>query len=130
MLLPERDRAVADALDAWARVAERLARTRPRSAIARVDGWAGMARAGWTLLDHFEQDGKQIVIASRDGLAALDSLTARERQVIGARLLGHTNKIAAHELGLSASTVRVLLARALKKLGARSLAELAQLAGD
>jgi DNA-binding CsgD family transcriptional regulator len=31
--------------------------------------------------------------------------------------MGHTNKVIAYELGLSASTVRVLLTRASRKLG-------------
>jgi len=66
------------------------------------------------------------VIAVRDRVAARASLTPRERQVLAVRQQGHSNKSAAHELGLSSSTVRVLLARGLKKLRVRTLAELAE----
>ena len=37
--------------------------------------------------------------------------------------LGHTDKVIAYELGLSASTVRVLLHRATRKLGASTRRE-------
>jgi DNA-binding CsgD family transcriptional regulator len=44
-------------------------------------------------------------------------LTQRERQVLAYAALGHTNKLIAYELGLAASTVCVLFARASTKLG-------------
>jgi DNA-binding CsgD family transcriptional regulator len=50
-------------------------------------------------------------------------LSARERQVVGLAALGRTNKEIAYELRLAASTVRVLVVRAARKLGARGRAD-------
>jgi DNA-binding CsgD family transcriptional regulator len=44
--------------------------------------------------------------------------------VVQHALLGHRNKVIAYDLGLAASTVRVLIARAAAKVGARSRQEL------
>lgn len=46
-------------------------------------------------------------------------MSPREEQVLAHAALGHSNKLIAYELGLAHSTVRVLLARASAKLGAR-----------
>jgi DNA-binding NarL/FixJ family response regulator len=45
------------------------------------------------------------------------SLTPRERQIVELVLGGRTHKEVAFELGLATPTVRVLYARAMKKLG-------------
>jgi DNA-binding CsgD family transcriptional regulator len=93
-----------------------------------LQDWRAMVSARWSLVDHFERDGKRYLVAVRNEAPApaLADLTPRERQVVGFALLGHSNKVIAYELGLSASTVGVLLARALKRLGLRSRAELAR----
>ena len=44
-------------------------------------------------------------------------LTPRERQIVDEVLRGRTQKEIAFELGVSDATVRVLYARAMKKLG-------------
>ena len=44
-------------------------------------------------------------------------LTPRERQILDLVLGGRTSKEVAFDLGLSSATVRVLYARAMKKLG-------------
>jgi RNA polymerase sigma factor (sigma-70 family) len=44
-------------------------------------------------------------------------LTPRQREILAAVLAGKTHKEIAFELGLSDSTVRVLYARAMKRLG-------------
>jgi DNA-binding CsgD family transcriptional regulator len=54
----------------------------------------------------------------------LDALTERERQVVLQATLGFTNKEIAYALGVSASTVRVLMARAAGRIGVRTRAEL------
>jgi DNA-binding CsgD family transcriptional regulator len=58
------------------------------------------------------------------GAAGLEMLTDRERQVVLQAALGFTNKEIAYALGISDSTVRVLMARAAEKLGVRSRVEL------
>ena len=47
-------------------------------------------------------------------------LSEREHQVMTQVHLGHSDKEIAYELGLSVSTVRVLIHRAMQKLGAEN----------
>jgi DNA-binding CsgD family transcriptional regulator len=51
-------------------------------------------------------------------------LSPREREAVSRAMLGESNKVIAYELGVSASTVGVLLHRAARKLGSRTRAEL------
>jgi DNA-binding NarL/FixJ family response regulator len=85
-----------------------------------------MKRAKWTLLDQFERDGKQYLVAVRDDAACggLALLSSRERQVVAFAARGLSNKVVGFELGISTSTVGVLLSRASAKLGVRSRREL------
>jgi len=48
------------------------------------------------------------------------ALTGREREVLAFAAAGNTTKLIAFELGIADATVRVLLKRAAKKLGARN----------
>jgi len=54
-------------------------------------------------------------------------LSEQERQVIGHVVLGRSNKLAAHELGLSTSTVSTHLTHAMRKLHIRSRVEVVSL---
>ena len=112
---------------------ERMERARGPMRRADPDGavelWRTLVDAELTLLDHFERGGKRYVVAVANpapSLAArsLASLSPRERQVVAAAAAGRTNKLIAYELGISYSTVRVLLARAARRLGASSRREL------
>ena len=58
----------------------------------------------------------------------LDSLTPRERQVLEQVIQGRLNKQVAADLGTVEKTIKVHRARVMRKMGARSLAELVQLA--
>ena len=82
----------------------------------------------WTLVDTYERDGKRFVVARRNDVRMLlpSALSPRERQALGFAALGDSNKLIAYELGISASTVGVLLYRAAQKLGCHSRAELLQ----
>jgi DNA-binding NarL/FixJ family response regulator len=62
--------------------------------------------------------------------SAIVALTEREREVIHRARLGHDDKKIALDLGIAASTVRVLFARASAKLGATSREELLELEAD
>ena len=66
------------------------------------------------------------VVARRNDvrLPRPDALSPRERQALGFAVLGDSNKLIAYELGISASTVGVLLHRAAQKLGCHSRVEL------
>jgi len=91
--------------------------------------WRTLVDGRYTLLDAFERDGRRYVVAVEntpcpDGPGIL---TDRERQVAALAATGRSNKLIAYELGLGHSTVRVLLARAARKLRAKNRAELVAL---
>jgi len=88
--------------------------------------WQGLVGARWTLIDYLDSDGKRFVIARQNDPAVVGfaSLSERELKAVAYASLGHTNKLIAYELGLSASTAGVLLWRAAKKLGTNSRSEL------
>jgi len=58
----------------------------------------------------------------------LETLSPREREVVGLVTLGRMNKQVAATIGISEITVKVHRHNAMKKLGARSLAELVRIA--
>jgi DNA-binding CsgD family transcriptional regulator len=115
----EARRGLREAVRAMDKARGRARRTAPDEAL---EGWKALVDARWTLLDHFDSDGRRFVVARRNTSDVPDAaeLTERERQVLAYAALGHTNKLVAYELGITASTVRVLFARAAKKLGASS----------
>jgi DNA-binding CsgD family transcriptional regulator len=92
-----------------------LRRRDPDQAIAI---WQALVAGRWSLLDHFDSDGRRFIVAHRNDASVPDArgLTLRERQVIAYAALGHSNKVIAYELGLSTSTVGSHLARARAKL--------------
>jgi len=54
----------------------------------------------------------------------IDSLSARERQVLEGLVAGHQNKTIAFDLGISPRTVEIYRANVMAKMGAASLSEL------
>ena len=95
---------------------------RKRDPHRALSSWRALVKARWSLVDHFERDGKRFIVAVSNAPAPpeVEQLTARERGVIALAAQGHTTRLIAYELGLSESTVRVLLMRAARKLGART----------
>lgn len=88
--------------------------------------WRPLVVSKWSLLDEFDSDGRRFVVAVDNGPPTQPprrDLSEREHQVLTQAHLGHSNKVIAYELGLSDSTVRVLMHRAAKKLGASTRAE-------
>lgn len=105
----------------WARGPAR--NEQPRKALAR---WTALVQGRWTLVDHFERDGKRYVIAQENSpqVSTPVKLSEREQQVANLAALGRSNKVIAYELGIAHSTVRVLLGRACARLGAQTRNEL------
>jgi DNA-binding NarL/FixJ family response regulator len=108
--------------------------TRATSALRRRDPdgalaiWRALVAGRWSLVDHFDRDGRRYFLARRNDPSARgpDLLTRRERQVAGFAALGHSNKLIAYELGLSPSTIAAHLLVAAAKLGVRSRTALIQ----
>jgi DNA-binding CsgD family transcriptional regulator len=91
-----------------------------------LDVWHPLTSARWTLVDCFEENGHRYVVA-RENQAQTQGFTAltdRERQVVLHAALGFTNKQIAYTLGISDTTVRVLMARAAGRLGVHTRREL------
>lgn len=88
--------------------------------------WKPLVLSRWSMLDEFDSDGRRFVVAVDNRAPTATShaaLSEREHQVLTFALLGHSNKVIAYELGLSDSTVRVLLHRASLKLDAKTRRE-------
>jgi DNA-binding CsgD family transcriptional regulator len=107
----------------WARAGTR--RSDPEQGTA---AWKPLVVGRWSLVDRYERNGSRYIVARENAPTPKgpDALSPREGQVAALAGLGRSNKLIAYELGLAHSTVRVLLARAAAKLGARSRMELVE----
>lgn len=88
--------------------------------------WRPLVVSRWSLIDDFDTDGRRFVVAVENGpptRPVRTDLSEREHQIMTQAHLGHTDKVIAYELGLSVSTVRVLIHRATRKLGASTRRE-------
>lgn len=101
---------------------------RSRAPEQALDEWKGLIAARWTLLDVCETDGRKYLVARQNQMrtSGPQSLTERERQVVSLAAMGQHNKLIAYNLGISHSTVRVLMVRATRKLGVSSRDDLAR----
>lgn len=94
---------------------------------AALDAWEALVSGRWSLVDHFDADGRRFVLAVRNDPAHPDprGLSPRERQVAEFVGQGHSSKAIGHMLGISRSAVGNCTVRAARKLGLSSLTELA-----
>jgi RNA polymerase sigma factor (sigma-70 family) len=77
--------------------------------------------------DRVRRDKDTIVARIRQ---RFESLTARERQVMMLVVAGRPNKQIAADIGISEITVKVHRGQAMRKMEARSLADLVRMAGE
>jgi RNA polymerase sigma factor (sigma-70 family) len=77
--------------------------------------------------DRVRRDKDMIVARIRQ---RFDTLTARERQVMALVVAGRPNKQIAADIGISEITVKVHRGQAMRKMEARSLADLVRMAGE
>ena len=103
--------------------ARRALRARPDHVLA---SWRALVRGRWSLVDTFAEGSRHYVVARANAASAVGPavLTERERQILSLLALGHDYKLIAYELGVSHSTVGVVVARAGERLGATTRAEL------
>jgi DNA-binding NarL/FixJ family response regulator len=102
----------------------RHGRSDPDRALA---AWEGLVQGRWSLVDHFDSDGRRFVLAVKNDPRFPDprGLTLRERQVAEFIGQGHSGKEISYMLGISPSAVTNCTTRAVRKLGLSSLTELA-----
>lgn len=70
------------------------------------------------------QNARSKAVEAKAAANAVALLTDREREVLDQLVLGKSNKVVGHELGISPRTVEVHRARLLEKMKARSLSDL------
>jgi len=90
-----------------------------------VLSWRALVSARWSIVDQFESDGKRLLVAVANAPepTPVAKLSARESHVLARIAKGQTTKHVAYELGIADSTVRVLLLRAMRTLGAKTREE-------
>lgn len=91
-----------------------------------IADWRALVGGRWSLVEHFESDGRRFLLARRNDPETdrPATLTLRERQVLGYRALGHPLKLIAYELGVGISSVSGTLKSGMQKLGVSNAAEL------
>jgi DNA-binding CsgD family transcriptional regulator len=96
-----------------------LRRSDPDASLAL---WKGLVDGTWSLVDHWDGDGRRFVLARRNAPHVADpkALTVSERAIVAFLAMGHPVKYVAYLLGLSPSTVATQFALARRKLGVRS----------
>lgn len=94
-----------------------------------IDVWRGIVVGRWTLIDHFQKDGRQYLVARRCRTGGLrpKRLTRRECEVAANAIRGYSNKMIGYRLGIAETTVATHLRRALAKLGIQSRTDLIRL---
>jgi len=112
-----------DAARAMDRSRGKLRYEDPDEAVAT---WRSLVSGQWSLVDHFDHDGKRYLVAVRNDRPAGPTravLTGGEEQTLGLVSNGWSNKLAAYELGVAPSTVAMRLRSAARKLGTTTRVE-------
>jgi DNA-binding CsgD family transcriptional regulator len=99
-----------------------LSRSDPDASLAV---WRGLVDGKWSLVDHWDSDGRRFILARRNTPRIRDprALTEAEGAVVEFLAMGHPQKYVSYLLGLTPSTVASQFASARRKLGVRSQQE-------
>ncbi|MCW5834259.1 MAG: helix-turn-helix transcriptional regulator [Labilithrix sp.] len=97
--------------------------------LTSTPGWSQLAAEGWSPVRGYHAGDRPFVVVTRGERDPVSSLTPREREAASMAIRGIANKAIAYELGVTASTVGVLLWRAMGKLGVGTRDELAAVLG-
>jgi DNA-binding NarL/FixJ family response regulator len=120
-----------DARQNLRQMARRIERARTSAGRENVDealaNWEGLVSGCWSMVDHFDTDGRRFLVALKNDPAHPDprGLTVREREIAEYVGLGCPSKEIAYTLGLCEAAITNCTARAQDKLGLKSRAELA-----
>jgi DNA-binding CsgD family transcriptional regulator len=110
------------------------ARTRKgrADAMKALDLWQGLLAGRWSLVDHFDTDGRRFLLARQNDpdAPAAGTLARRQRQVAFYASVGWSLKQIGFALGLAESTVSRHLSLALDKLGMRSRSDLVRVTSE
>ncbi|MEM8608817.1 MAG: helix-turn-helix transcriptional regulator [Myxococcota bacterium] len=107
-------------------LADRSQRQRAYVGASAPDVMEGMVDGRWSRVDCFDVDGRRLYLARPNGPGMVDprALTAREREVALRAARGESGKLTSHHMGISPTRVSALLRSAMRKLGAKTSAEL------
>jgi len=93
---------------------------------AAVEAWRGLVAGRWSLLEHFDSDGRRFLVARKNDadVGGPSVLSPRERQVLAARARGMSFKLISYDLGVSLAAVSKYLLSGMQKLGLANEMEL------
>jgi DNA-binding CsgD family transcriptional regulator len=102
------------------------ARKMKHDAEKAIEIWKGLVAGRWSLVDHFDSDGKRFLLAMKNNpkVGQRADLTPRERRVTALVAMGNRDKEIAYMLGLSVASVTASLHRARTKLKVKTRGEL------
>lgn len=109
---------------------QKVDRARSRSGrsdpAAALELWQGLLGGRWSLVEHFDSDGKRFMLARRNdpGYPEPAGVTRRQRQVLFYASVGLSNKEMAYALGLAENTISAHVSSGLARLGITSRTEL------
>jgi DNA-binding CsgD family transcriptional regulator len=94
--------------------------------------WRQLVEGRWYVVDRFDDGGRRYFVTRQTapGMRKARALSPRERAVAALAAQGQALKVISGALGIAPSTASGALASALRKLGLRGRAELAQLLGQ
>jgi len=112
--------------DAAIQVDRARGRLRSEDPHKALEIWKALVQGRWSMVDWFDSDGRHFVLAVPNPPDVVDprGLTERELQVVTYAAFGHSNKFIAYQLGISKARVSLLLSSSMRKLGARTHAQL------